>query len=58
MVSLALSVRNALESDKPREEEKKLYSKVELKSKLYFHYLGGSGRDVCYMFARSTWKTV
>lgn len=45
-VSPTLPIRNALKSDKSREEEKKLYSKLELKSKFYFHCPGGSGRDI------------
>lgn len=27
----------------------RLYSKLELKSKFYSHYLGGGGRHVCYI---------
>lgn len=27
----------------------RLYSKLELKSKFYSHYLGGGGRHVCYV---------
>lgn len=49
-VSPVLPIRNALKSDKSREEEKKLYSKLQLKLKFYFHCPGGSGRDVGHVY--------